>query len=90
MGGKTVAKLNGEYIHKDGKPSDPLNKKRTVNTVLFTTDLLEAKDFNVFPEDIPTTQAANSQIRFYIANFTTIGDGTKWQLFVDTRYSRPE
>jgi len=55
---KLVVVVGTKYVRMDGFPSDSLNTKRTVNTSKFTKDILEAKNFNYFPEDLQPTLKA--------------------------------
>jgi hypothetical protein len=55
---RKVIEVNGEFVRSDGFTDAPLNVKRVINTSKLTKDILEAKNFNFFPEDTaPTMQA---------------------------------
>src|ERR1035438_3268037 len=52
---KLLMVVDERFVRLDGFPSDPLNTKRVINTSILCDDVLEAKDFNFYPEDIERT-----------------------------------
>lgn len=56
---KLVVVIGRKYIRMDGFPSDSPNSKRLINTSKLTKDILEAKNFNSFPEDLQPTLDTN-------------------------------
>lgn len=64
-----IMEVDGRYVRADGFPTDPLNAKRIVNTSKLTNDILEAKNFYFFQEDISATLAAFPTARKLVCNF---------------------
>jgi hypothetical protein len=71
---RLIAEVDGKFVRWDGFPADPLNTSRQVNTSKLCKDMLEAKDFNFYPEDLPATLKAFPAARLFRYNFTLIID----------------
>jgi len=65
---KLVLEVDGKFVRSDGFPSDPLNTRRTVNTSKLCDDILEAKNFDFFREDLPVTMKAFPNARIFRYN----------------------
>ena len=65
---KLVMVVDEKFVRLDGFPSDPLNAKRVINTSILCEDILEAKNFNFYPEDIESTKKAFPKGRLF--NYT--------------------
>jgi hypothetical protein len=83
-GSKTVAVINGKFICVDTLPGAPLNANRTVNTDKLTSNIMEAKDFNNFPQEIAPLLQSNPNVKMYEYQFEIL-----WTRHIDTRYQRP-
>jgi len=66
--------VDGKFVRSDGFPTDPLNAKRVINVSKLCDDVLEAKNFNFFPEDIQSTKNAFPKGSFFDFNFEMIYD----------------
>lgn len=67
---RLIAEVDGQFVRFDGFPSDPLNTSRKVNTSKLCKDILEAKNFHIFPEDLAATLKAFPKARLLNCNFT--------------------
>jgi hypothetical protein len=66
---KLIVETDGKFVRSDGFPSDPLNTKRVINTSKLCKDILEAKDFYKFPEDLRETLKAFPNAKKFNCNF---------------------
>jgi hypothetical protein len=64
-----IVEVDGKYVRSDGFASDPLNSPRKVNTSKLTRDILKAKNFYKFPEDLQTTLKAFPNAKKFNYNF---------------------
>jgi hypothetical protein len=71
---RLIAEVNGKFVRSDGFVSNPLNTKRRVNTNKLCDDILDAKNFYFFQEDISTTKQAFPNVRFFHYDFTLTTD----------------
>lgn len=71
---RLIAEVDGQYVRADGFRDDPLNTPRQVNTTKLTRDILDAKNFNFFKEDIAATQKAWPSARFFQYSFKLTAD----------------
>lgn len=69
-----VAEVDGQYVRSDGFADDPLNTPRRVNTSKLCKDILNAKNFYFYREDLPATIKAFPSLRLFIYNFTLTVD----------------
>jgi hypothetical protein len=74
---RLIAEVDGKFVRADGFSSDPLNTRHQVNTNKLCGDILEAKDFNFAPEDLPATLKAFPAAKLFRYTFTLTIDDKK-------------
>ena len=65
-----VVEVDGQYVRLDGFSSDSQNTKRIINKSKLTAEILEAKNFAKFPEDLQETLKAFPKAQVFTYNLT--------------------
>ena len=65
-----IVEVDGKYVRLDGFIDDPLNTRRRINISKLCNNILEAKNFSVYQEDLPVTFEAFPAARLLCYVFT--------------------
>jgi hypothetical protein len=65
-----IVEVDGKYVRLDGFIDDPLNTRRRINISKLCKNILEAKNFSLFQEDLPVTFKAFPTARLLCYMFT--------------------